>query len=379
MLLVTARVDTFPGSSRIVAALLDPAPPGLRRSSSRTISGDRIYRLDFDGVIVAPADMMGTSSDAGIAREDLARLAQSFVALQCMEMVGGTRAVLDRTVDYVLVREQFGRPIGSFQAAQHLVADMRIGYDAARLTAYQALWCLAEGVPSLRAVAIAKMQCSEAYKRATLTAHQLHGGMGYVRETDLHLWSERAKTAEVLGGTADVAAGWLLTALGWTGDPRYRGRSTGAARRLRILDLSRWVAGEFATRTLADFGADVVKIEKPGEGSLTRHARTVSRRSARSRGERAVPASQHEQALGRARPARPGGPAAAARRSSPAPTRWSSRSGRASWSGWVSARTCSATVNPAPGDDPDLGVRPDRPPPRPRSHRPRPASRRVDR
>jgi alkylation response protein AidB-like acyl-CoA dehydrogenase len=213
-LLVTARVDTFPGSPRIVAALVDTAHPDVHRTSSHTISGDRVYRVVLDAALVPSANLMGTTSDAGIARDDLTRLAHSFVVLQCMEMVGGTGAVLERTVAHILVREQFGRPIGSFQAAQHLIADMRIDYDAARLAAYQALWCVAEGVPSLRPVAIAKMQCSEAYKWATLTAHQLHGGMGYVRETDLHLWSERAKVAEVLGGTADVAAGWLQNALG---------------------------------------------------------------------------------------------------------------------------------------------------------------------
>ncbi len=213
-LLVTARVDTFPGSPRIVAALVDTDHPDVHRTSSHTISGDRVYHVEFDAALVPSANLMGATSDVGIARDDLTALAQSFVVLQCMEMVGGTRAVLERTVDHVLVREQFGRPIGSFQAAQHLIADMRIGYDGARLTAYRALWCVAEGVPSLRPVAIAKMHCSEAYKWATLTAHQLHGGMGYVRETDLHLWSERAKVAEVLGGTADVAAGWLQNALG---------------------------------------------------------------------------------------------------------------------------------------------------------------------
>jgi alkylation response protein AidB-like acyl-CoA dehydrogenase len=213
-LLVTARVETFSGSYRIVGALVNTTHPNMHRSWGRTISGGQVYRVEFDGALIAAADLVGPTVDGGIARDDLARLAHSFVALQCMEMVGGTAAVLDRTVDYIRLREQFGRPIGSFQAVQHLVADMRIGYDAARLTANQALWCVAEGVPSLRPVAIAKMHCSEAYKWATLTAHQLHGGMGYVRETDLHLWSERAKTAEVLGGTADVAAGWLQTAMG---------------------------------------------------------------------------------------------------------------------------------------------------------------------
>ena len=94
---------------------------------------------------------------------------------------------------------------------------MQMAIDGARLTANQAVWWLSRRPSALREVAIAKMQCSEAYKQATLMAHQLHGGMGFVRETDLHLWSERAKTTEIQGGTADVAAGWLQRELGLAG------------------------------------------------------------------------------------------------------------------------------------------------------------------
>ena len=81
-----------------------------------------------------------------------------------MEMVGGATAVLERTVDYLKVREQFGRPLASFQAAQHLIANMRMAVDGARLTANQAMWWLSRGQLAPRAVAIAKMHCSEAYK-----------------------------------------------------------------------------------------------------------------------------------------------------------------------------------------------------------------------
>ena len=130
------------------------------------------------------------------------------------EMVGGGAAVLERTVEYVRAREQFGRAIGSFQAVQHIVADIHIALEAARLSADSAIWWLAEGEPAGRKVAIAKLHVSEAYKSATLNAHQVHGGMGYVRETDLHLWSERAKVSEIRGGTADVAARWLEEEVG---------------------------------------------------------------------------------------------------------------------------------------------------------------------
>jgi alkylation response protein AidB-like acyl-CoA dehydrogenase len=105
---------------------------------------------------------------------------------------------------YIKEGNQFGRPIAGFQAAQHHVANMRMAIDGARLAANQAIWWVGQGQVAERKVAIAKLKCGEAYKNATLTAHQSHGGMGYLRETNLHLWSERAKVTEFMGGAEDV-------------------------------------------------------------------------------------------------------------------------------------------------------------------------------
>lgn len=222
VVLVTATARAFTEPGRVLAFFARPGGPGWLAEPLRTMSGDKQARLVLTDHFVADADTItgreGTGPDgAGVPGTDLAWIAHAALALQCMEMTGGASAVLDRTVDYVKVREQFGRPIASFQAAQHHVANMRMAIDGARLTAHQATWWVGRGQLATRAVAIAKMHASEAYKWATLTAHQLHGGMGFVRETDLHLWSERAKATEIAGGTADVAAGWLERELGLTG------------------------------------------------------------------------------------------------------------------------------------------------------------------
>jgi alkylation response protein AidB-like acyl-CoA dehydrogenase len=217
VVLVTARVQNFTEPGRVLAFFAKPGGPGWLTEPVRTQSGDKQARLALDNYFVADADTFAGADDDGIDETDLHWVANAAVALQCMEMAGGAAAVLDRTVEYIKVREQFNRPIASFQAAQHHVANMRMAIDGARLTANQAVWWIGTGRLAPRAVAIAKMQASEAYKWATLTAHQLHGGMGYVRETDLHLWSERAKATEIQGGTADVAAGWLQRELGLAG------------------------------------------------------------------------------------------------------------------------------------------------------------------
>jgi alkylation response protein AidB-like acyl-CoA dehydrogenase len=217
VVLVTARAAAFPEPVRALGFFVTPGGPGWSAEPLRGMAGDKQARVVLDGYFVPDAETITGPGGAGIPAGDLAWIASAAVALQCMEMVGGATAVLERTVEYVKVREQFGRPIASFQAAQHHVANMRMAIDGARLTSGQAVWWLGRGMLAQRAVAIAKMHASEAYKWATLTSHQLHGGMGYVKETDLHLWSERAKVTEVQGGTADVAAGWLQRELGLAG------------------------------------------------------------------------------------------------------------------------------------------------------------------
>ena len=211
-LLVSART-TDGEPERFLAFLITGDQPGMHCERQRTFSRDIQCRVELDDVLVtAPTHVLG--GDGGASEQDLRWVSNAITALQCMEMSGGAEAVLDRTVDYIKVRHQFNRPIASFQAAQHHVANMRIAIDGARLASYQAAWWVGRGDLAEREVAIAKLKCNEAYKRTTLDAHQLHGGMGYLRETDLHLWSERAKVTELLGGSWDVQIRRIEQALG---------------------------------------------------------------------------------------------------------------------------------------------------------------------
>ncbi|MGY1812076.1 acyl-CoA dehydrogenase family protein [Blastococcus sp. SYSU D00820] len=190
---------------RSVGLLVPASAPGLRIEPMATSAGDRLSRVVLDGVAVAAADVLAGPEGAGLAEADLRRAADTAMALQALDMVGGGEAVLERTVTYTRDRRQFGRPIASFQAAQHLVADMHIALAAARLAAQSAVARVGRR-PAPREAAIAVLHAGTAYRRITLDAHQLHGGMGYVLETDLHLWSERARTLSTLGGGPDVAA-----------------------------------------------------------------------------------------------------------------------------------------------------------------------------
>jgi alkylation response protein AidB-like acyl-CoA dehydrogenase len=189
---------------RTLVFIVDVRATGVSAEPLPMAAGHRAFTVRFDDVVVAADALVGD-----IAQPALRRVANMAVALGSLDLVGIGQAVLDRTVDYAKLRHQFGRPIASFQAAQHLVANMHIALAAARLAAHSAVFWIARGHTATRETAIARMHAATAARLITLDAHQLHGGMGYVTETDLHLWSERARLGSTLGGGADVAAAWL--------------------------------------------------------------------------------------------------------------------------------------------------------------------------
>ncbi len=183
---------------------------GVHIDPLRFIGGHRACRIRFDDVEVTdPRAVLAGPDGSGLTESSLRRVANAAVALLSLDLVGVGEAVLHRTVDYTVTRKQFGRPIASFQAAQHLVANMHIALAAARLAAHSAVFWIGQGRTATRETAIARMHAASAAKSVTLDAHQLHGGMGYVLDTDLHLFSERARVLSTLGGGADVAATWL--------------------------------------------------------------------------------------------------------------------------------------------------------------------------
>jgi 3-oxocholest-4-en-26-oyl-CoA dehydrogenase beta subunit len=207
-LVVVARDPDGTGAGAVRLVVVPTGTPGVRRSPLTTFAHDAQHEVSFTGVRL-PVDRLlaGASTDAWPVVAEVRRVA---TALQCVEMVGGAHAVLDRTVRYVTDRVQFGRPIGSFQAVQHHIADLSTRIDAAGLAAWQAVWrcSLRSDAPAdtgsaEAAVAIAKVAAGDAYVETTLMAHQLHGGIGFALDHDLHLWSDRARAAALTFGTRE--------------------------------------------------------------------------------------------------------------------------------------------------------------------------------
>ncbi|HKO56881.1 MAG TPA: acyl-CoA dehydrogenase family protein [Thermoanaerobaculia bacterium] len=168
---------------RIIAARDVPPAARIRRTPSMDETR-KLCTMSFDGE--APA-LRGDVSEA----VDIATIAL------CAEMVGGMQWVLDTTVDYAKTRQQFGKPIGSFQAVQHQCADMLLLTESARSATYYAAY---ERSPL--AVSIAKAYCSDAYREVCNKGIQVHGGIGFTWEHDLQFFLKRGKTGAHLYGTA---------------------------------------------------------------------------------------------------------------------------------------------------------------------------------
>jgi alkylation response protein AidB-like acyl-CoA dehydrogenase len=146
----------------------------------------------------APALPIG---EAGAAYDVLARVMDLGATALAAEQVGGAAYALETAVDYARHREQFGRPIGSFQAIKHKCADMLVELEEARSAAHHAVWAAATLDPSLPvAASVAKVACSEAFSHIAAETVQVHGGIGFTWEHSAHLYFRRAKSDEVLFG-----------------------------------------------------------------------------------------------------------------------------------------------------------------------------------
>ncbi|UCF75954.1 MAG: acyl-CoA/acyl-ACP dehydrogenase [Betaproteobacteria bacterium] len=208
-LLVVARTGGK-GERGITVFLVDAASPGITREPLRTIASDHQYQVTFDGVRVPKSRVLGKSGKGWPIVEFIR---QWGAAAKCAEMVGGAERVLEMTLDYAKVREQFGKPIGSFQAIQHHCANMAVDVLGARFIAYEAIWRLSEGLDAAAEVSMAKAWTSDAYQRVCGLGHQIHGAIGFTKEHDLQLYSRSAKAAELSFGDADYhrerVAEWL--------------------------------------------------------------------------------------------------------------------------------------------------------------------------
>jgi alkylation response protein AidB-like acyl-CoA dehydrogenase len=201
LLLCVARTkDSANPEDGITLFLVDAKSPGITMTALKTIGSDKQFEVVLDKVRVPKKNILGQQDKGWDVVKEL--LPKAILA-QCALMVGGAQQVLEMTVNYAKERVQFGKPIGSFQAIQHKCADMATDVDGCRFITYQAAWKLSEGLPCALEVSMAKAWVSEAYRWTCAEGHQIHGGIGFIKDHDMQLYYRRAKTSELMFGDAD--------------------------------------------------------------------------------------------------------------------------------------------------------------------------------
>jgi len=202
VIVVAARTASGQNPEDGISLFLVPTgTPGLAVTLLPTMDQTRkLCEVTLTNVALGGDAIMGALGAGGKA---LARVIDRATVGLCAEMCGGAQKVLDMTVEYAKIRQAFGRPIGSYQGVKHRAADMLVDVENSKSITYYAAWAMDEGVPEgPLAVSMAKAYVSDAYRRVSGAGIQLHGGIGFTWEHDLHLYFKRAKGSEFTFGDA---------------------------------------------------------------------------------------------------------------------------------------------------------------------------------
>ncbi|MER6068955.1 acyl-CoA dehydrogenase family protein [Streptomyces sp. NPDC001817] len=198
LLLVAAHTGGF-ARSRTLLFLVAGDAPGVVRARQTALDATRpqgrVQLRDVRGELLGEEG----AGEAAVLPA-LAALGDQVAAVLACEAVGAAERVLERTVEYVGQREQFGRPVGSFQAVKHRLADVYVGVQAARSAAYCSAWACGAGARTERSGGLALAQALEALRCAAAEGIQLHGGIGFTWEHDAQLYFKRAAGDELLFG-----------------------------------------------------------------------------------------------------------------------------------------------------------------------------------
>ncbi len=200
-LVVAARTRPGAGADGVSLFLLPKGAKGLEVTLLPTMDQTRkLCEVTLSDVTVGADALLGA---AGSGWAPLARVLDCATVALCAEMCGGAQKVLDMTVEYAKIRQAFGRPIGSYQGVKHRAADMLVDVENSKSITYYAAWALDESAAEAPlAVSMAKAYVSDAYRRVSAAGIQLHGGIGFTWEHDLHLYFKRAKGSEFTFGDA---------------------------------------------------------------------------------------------------------------------------------------------------------------------------------
>ncbi|WP_326628223.1 acyl-CoA/acyl-ACP dehydrogenase [Streptomyces sp. NBC_01761] len=228
LLLVAAHAGGFPRSRTLLFLVRADATTGLARTRQTSLDETRpLARIELRDTA---AELLGADDAVDVAGRAgaLAAVGRTAAAVLAAEAVGAAASALDRTVEYVKAREQFGRAIGSFQAVKHRLADLYVRVQAARSAAYYAAWDPAVG-------GLALAQALETLRITTAEAVQLHGGIGFTWEHEAHLYFKRAAADELLFGPVHRLRDHAAEQAGlFTQDTQGQGEGQGHGPRMEV-------------------------------------------------------------------------------------------------------------------------------------------------
>jgi alkylation response protein AidB-like acyl-CoA dehydrogenase len=214
-LLVATRTDTSKPKHRGISLfLVDPKTPGIRyrpieKLGMRGAGG--LYEVQYEDVRVPGAALLGQLHggwDAVKATLERVRLSQ---AAYC---VGSAQQVVEDAVRYAQQREQFGQPIGKFQAISHMLADLHVRADAARWLLYRAAWLVDQGVRCVKEASMANLYATEALLRITSDAMRVYGGYGFTMEFDVQRHLRDARLFVIGDGSSQIQRNLIARAMG---------------------------------------------------------------------------------------------------------------------------------------------------------------------
>jgi alkylation response protein AidB-like acyl-CoA dehydrogenase len=213
-LIVPVRTGGTHSEYGISLLLIDKDQANLLLQSRQSMDETRkVFAVTFEEVRVPKAQVLGPEN-AGwpILQEGIYNLN----AALCSTMVGGIERAVEMSTEYAKTREQFGQPIGRFQAVKHRIVDMKLALENARSLSYYASWAVENKAEDMvEAVAMARSFISEAYIKVAGSNIQNHGGMGFTWEFDCHLFLKRARSLENYLGSPESHRETIASELGW--------------------------------------------------------------------------------------------------------------------------------------------------------------------
>ena len=183
----------------ITLAIVPTDTAGVSETRLTTLAKDSQSKLNLDGVRVPVSNVIGEVNQGWPATQAMLDIG---TALLCTQIVGAARKDAEMAIEYAKNRVAFGRPLAGFQSIQHLCADMLVWVDGAQLLTYEALWKIDQGLPYSVEVSQAKAFTNDKCQATVRSSQQIHGGIGFMMEFDLHLWYRRVTAWTMRLGTS---------------------------------------------------------------------------------------------------------------------------------------------------------------------------------